>query len=90
MVYFANNDDGEVADAGDVYVGTTVEGTRLIVRCSLGPGSAVSSVAWSAITGKPAVIAAGADRAAVLAILGTGTPSASNYLKGDGSWGTVT
>ena len=36
--------------------------------------ASVGSVAWGDVTGKPAVIAAGADRAAVLAILGTGTP----------------
>jgi len=92
-VYFADGSTGAVSDsgsAGDVRVGHTVEGTRLIVRCEQTAVPATTTVTWDSISGKPAVIAAGADRAAVLAILGTGTPSASNYLKGDGSWGTVT
>lgn len=93
-VWYANNTTGAIVDdetAGFTRVGHTVEGTRLIVRVEQSTVPAtVSSLAWSAITDKPAVIAAGADRAAVLAILGSGTPSASNYLKGDGSWGTVT
>lgn len=92
-VYYSDA-SGVVTDTnaeGSLRVGHTVEGQRLIVRCeqTTTPAS-VGSVAWGDVTGKPAVIAAGADRAAVLAILGTGTPSASNYLKGDGSWGTVT
>lgn len=74
--------------SGSLRVGHTVEGQRLIARCE--QTTTAGSVTWSNLSGKPAVIAAGADQAAVLAILGTGTPSASNYLKGDGSWGTVT
>jgi hypothetical protein len=87
--YFITNSTGAVASTGDTYAGCTVEGTRLIVRCQVSPPDVASSVTWANVTGKPAVIAAGADRAAVLAVLGTGTPSASNYLVGDGSWGTV-
>lgn len=92
-VYYSDA-EGIVTDtnaAGSLRVGHTVEGQRLIVRCEQTAVSAApaTTIAWSSVTDKPAVIAAGADRAAVLAILGSGTPSASNYLKGDGSWGTV-
>lgn len=97
--YAASN--GEVTDTvGGLYVGHTVEGQRLIVRVE---GTAVAAaVTWAALVPEGGIpgtdIAAGAidtdqiaDGAVDLDKLSaTGTPSGTNYLKGDNTWGTVT
>ena len=102
-VYFADGTSGEVqtsSAATDVKVGHTVQAQRLIVRVE--QTAVPAAVTWASIVPAGGIDTADikdnaitkaklADKAVGVAeIDATGTPGASNYLKGDGSWGTVT
>jgi hypothetical protein len=52
-------------------------------------GTFVRRVTPGSGTGGGLSLLLAADRAAVLSLLGSGTPSASNFLRGDGSWQAV-
>ena len=81
-VYYSD-DEGLVTDTnadGSLRVGHTVEGQRLVVRCE--QTTTAGAVTWSSLLPEGGI--------PISDIAATGTPSASNYLVGDGSWGTVT
>lgn len=90
-VYFSAA-NGAISDSGaegSLRVGHTVEGQRLIVRCE--QTTAAGAVTWASLVpedGIPATDLAGDIPISKLDT--TGTPTASNYLLGNGSWGTVT
>jgi len=65
---------------GSLRVGHTVEGQRLIVRCE--QTTTAGAVTWEGLLPEGGI--------PITDIAATGTPSASNYLVGDGTWGTVT
>lgn len=85
---------------GSLRVGHTVEGQRLVVRCE--QTTTAAAVTWEGLLPEGGIpgtdLAAGAVTWAdvlpeggvpITDIAATGTPSASNYLVGDGTWGTV-
>lgn len=85
---------------GSLRVGHTVEGQRLVVRCE--QTTTAAAVTWAGLLPEGGIpgtdLAAGAVTWAdvlpeggvpITDIAATGTPSASNYLVGDGTWGTV-
>lgn len=79
--YYAGR-DGAISDtASGVYVGHTLEGSRLTVRVEVAPSGAGAGVTWADVLPEGGIPLSDLDT--------TGTPSASNYLRGDGSWGTV-
>ena len=75
--YFSDANGVITATNTGVRVGHTVEGKRLVVRVEPGVAGAVD------------FSSAPAHSIPISALNATGTPSASNYLKGDGTWGTV-
>lgn len=81
-VYYCDA-NGLVTDTnadGSLRVGHTVEGQRLIVRCE--QTTTAGAVTWEGLLPEGGI--------PITDIAATGTPSAANYLVGDGSWGTVT
>ena len=81
-IYYSDG-SGDVSDTnadGSLRVGHTVEGQRLIVRCE--QTTTAGAVTWESLLPEGGI--------PITDIAATGTPSSSNYLVGDGTWGTVT
>ncbi len=83
-VYYSDT-DGVVTNTnadGSLRVGHTVSGKRLVVRCEQTTTPATpAAVTWEDVLPEGGI--------PISDIAATGTPSGSNYLLGDGTWGTV-
>lgn len=83
-------EDVSVTDAGNLYTATDVEGVLAELPSRYQPlDGDLTAIAALSTTAYGRALLALADLAALQAVVGpTGTPSASTYLRGDGSWST--